>query len=1129
MNNHVIIPILPPGERGLLVSRYLFVALTLVSLCLYGCGGGGGSSSSPAPTPQPAPEPAPEPEPEPEPEPIPTESDAVGVQAPLSANTGHPNFMSPHAKPIVINGRFVYAANTPADTVDVIDSVTRQVVVRINVGVDPVGLAVRPDRREVWVANHISDTVSVIDTDPDSATLHHVIATVQAMDASDFSTDFDEPVGIAFASNQKAYVALGPDNEIAVIDVGSYAVTGRLPIRAQDPRAIAVRGDRLYVIAFESNNRTQLSGCTEEKIDGDICTFDAVEHVFTNNNVLSVNYDADIVKNPLLPDRDLFVFDTATDRLLETVETVGTLLYGLTVDSNGRVFVSQADARNDANGRAGTLLEGLAEMDNRAFLNQITRVDCGSNCSAPEFFDLEPLPPTHPDADMALATPFGIQISDDDSTLVATAASSNKLFTLDSETGAILDRLDVGGIPRGIALQSTELGAASTAWVLNIGDNSVSVVDVSTASDIRLSDTIELEDPTHPDVKQGRLAFNDAGASTTGTFSCESCHPDGHTDQLIWVLDTPICDVDGCTQIPPRLTMPIRGLRDTTPYHWDGIPGDPYGGTNTASINSPVSPTCSIDNPESCTLSLVDGSLATTMCDQTNCPLNDEDKAGALDASTRAALSRFLLSVPFPPAQRRAFSNALTGAAIDGFFEFSFTNDSAGRATGAQTCGDCHKMPFLVSTNTPGTGMDAPTWRGAYDRWMVTPQARLNIIDLMNLVGMDDTFPERDVWILAGASPDIWEMVLQSSTGFSGSFARQVTLNSDTAGRAQTGEILDALEQGAQDGAIVLEAEGVAIADGEATALGLAFVNGLYQVRDGSDTFSRAELIAAAEGEELVVTLTGRTGQNVNLDNPQPALWPVAQIQAQTRNVELAFLSAASTLRINGRHVRPDASLYVDGRRVDGVVRCEAGALPACYDEIVEVELAALPQPGGLHFLQLQNPQGLLSNDMMFFSEQSPLAPRAGNLITSGGSFTPGLDQFDNNWNTVETSTSAIFEGSGGVNIDIDAASSNPWHAQISHAVLVVGGQEYTLCYRARAEGSRIMTAYLDSNMDSWTNISGGQHQESLTTSYQSFSHTFTVAETDLRARVAFDFAQSALNVDIDDIGLYEGATCGSP
>ena len=46
-----------------------------------------------------------------------------------------------------------------------------------------------------------------------------------------------------------------------------------------------------------------------------------------------------------------------------------------------------------------------------------------------------------------------------------------------------------------------------------------------------------------------------------------------------------------------------------------------------------------------------------------------------------------------------------------------------------RVCGDCHRMPFWTSTKTPGTGMDAPTWRGAYDRWMILPQGRLNIID----------------------------------------------------------------------------------------------------------------------------------------------------------------------------------------------------------------------------------------------------------------------------------------------------------------------------------------------------------------------------------------------------------------
>ena len=80
-------------------------------------------------------------------------------------------------------------------------------------------------------------------------------------------------------------------------------------------------------------------------------------------------------------------------------------------------------------------------------------------------------------------------------------------------------------------------------------------------------------------------------------FSCASCHPDGHTDQLLWVLKTPI--VEGGNQIMPRSTMPVQGLRDTAPFHWDGIPGDPYGGINSASLRSHVEPNSSIEDPAS--------------------------------------------------------------------------------------------------------------------------------------------------------------------------------------------------------------------------------------------------------------------------------------------------------------------------------------------------------------------------------------------------------------------------------------------------------------------------------------------------------------------------------------------------
>lgn len=1032
---------------------------------------------------------------------------------PLASEIGRPTLLSPHGRPIAIDGGRVFMVNTPSGTLDVIDLASQQLVKRVKVGVDPVSIAVRPDGREVWVSNHVSDTVSVVDADETSPTFLTVIATIQDLDAGSLSTRFDEPIGIAFANNDKAYVALGPSNEIAIIDAQQHKVSGRLPITAQDPRAIAVQNERLYVIPFESNNQSQLSGCLPSKIDGDRCTYDAIEHAFTNNNVLSLNYDADIVKNPELPDRDLFVFDTKTDQLIEVVEGLGTLLYGLSVDQRDRVFITQTDARNTANGRAGTLKEGLDELQNRAFLNRITRIDCGDDgCAQPKFYDLEPLPPINPEFDSALATPYGLQVSEDNQKLVGTAAGSDKLFTMDAETGEVLGLVGVGGVPRGVALESSVDGAALRAWVLNAVTNSVSIVDLSSFDAPRVVRTISLEDHTNAALKRGRLAFNSAKASSTGTFSCASCHPDGHTDQLLWVLNTPRCDVDGCTQIPPRLTMPVRGLRDTEPYHWDGIPGDPFGGNNTASINADVEPNCELGNPVSCARFLVDATLAGTMCDQTDCSVNDENQLGKLDAADRDALSKFVLSFPYPPAPERSFDNALSEKAKAGFLEFNLDQD----------CGNCHRMPFLVSTNTPGTGMDAPTWRGAYDRWMILPQGRINVIDLMNIVGMPDHFPEEEMWKLAGATDSTWQMVVESNTGHSGSFGRQITLTANTVELESSHRMMAALEQSAIEEGIILRGEGRLLTSGQDVAV--QFRDGHYQeVKAQGRTFTRSDLLQKVRSGDLVITLTALSGKNVGSAYPQPGVWPLAEIQRQSDVINIPHLQADRTLLMNGRHVLDGAAVIVNGRKVNGSIRCRSGTLPHCLDEVILIELERAPSQGGMHFLQIQNPAGKFSNDMIFFSDLKPASPRLGSLISSGGEFSGE----ETHWRTVELNGSIDF-----INDRVEASvglgsASQPWRVQLSHPVRLVAGQVYTLCYRARADEQRSMTAYLDAGANQYQSLSGGQSIAYLTTAFQSFRQTWTVQTSDVSARVAFDFAQSTDKVYIDDIGLYEGSDCG--
>ncbi|MEE2641036.1 MAG: ankyrin repeat domain-containing protein [Planctomycetota bacterium] len=881
------------------------------------------------------------------------------LQAARSRKVGNPSFLSPHAKPITVHGDAVYVVNTPSDTVDVIDRKSGKVTARIRVGIDPVSVAVRPDGKELWVSNHISDSVSVIDLDSAAPTFRQVIATVQDIDRRKKSTRFDEPVAIAFASNEKAYVALSSENRIAVVNVQTRRVEKQLDITAQDPRDIVVRGERLYVIPFESNNRTQLSGGNE--IDGDLVTFNAWEHSIRVNNVLSIGHVTDIVKNPKVPDRDLYVFDTKTDKLVKTVDTLGTLLYGLTVDSKGRVYIAQTDARNAVNGRSGTKKHSLKELENRAFLNQITAVDFrGDEPEKPRFIDLEPLPPEQPEPDHALATPFAIQVSDDDRTLYVSAAGSNRMFTVDAASGKVLGRLEVDAVPRGIALDSD----GKQAWVFNAVANTVSRVDVSDVRQPRLEATISLEDPTHETFKRGRIAFNNARASSTGTFSCASCHPDGHTDQLLWVLKTPV--VTGGNQIMPRSTMPLRGLRDTAPFHWDGIPGDPYGGNNSANIYTRVKPNADVERPESTTRHLIDGGLASTMFLEGDKTKNDEGKDGYLTARERDDMAKFLLHVTYPPAQRRAYDNQLSRRARKGFELFHIIGD-AGGTPGGNLCGNCHRMPFYVSTNTPGTGMDAPTWRGAYDRFLILPQGRLNIIDFPFYAAVAERgIPERSVWQFSWggrrAFDPVWEMVLEGSTGYSGSLGRQLTLDRGTVKDEILMDMLQALEVSAAEEAIVLEADAVLLAGAESQPVSLQF-DGKQYVGEGQ-AFSHEELVAQAAAGKLLVTLTARHGENDDIEHPQPGLWTLSPIHAQSGRQDFPVVHGERlVMELNAIHVRKDANLIVDGRRVDGQLAFKQG-------NRVEVSLASLPEPG-IHFLQIQNRDGLFSNDFIFHAAEN--------------------------------------------------------------------------------------------------------------------------------------------------------------
>ena len=84
---------------------------------------------------------------------------------------------------------------------------------------------------------------------------------------------------------------------------------------------------------------------------------------------------------------------------------------------------------------------------------------------------------------------------------------------------------------------------------------------------------------------------------------------------------------------------------------------------------------------------------------------------------------------------------------------------------------------------------------------------------------------------------------------------------------------------------------------------------------------------------------------------------------------------------VSGRHLKEGASVIVNGRKTKGSVRLGD-------NERVEIELANLP-PEGMHFVQLQNRDGLFTNDFIFHVSDKQIkikdtGPDLSEAITTG-------------------------------------------------------------------------------------------------------------------------------------------------
>ena len=157
-----------------------------------------------------------------------------------------------HVHPLEVtpDGTKLLAVNTADNRLEVFDISSDTVLPlgSVPVGMDPV--SVRAHENHVWVVNHISDSVSIVDL-----TSMNVVATIDTA---------DEPADVVFAGTPlRAFVSCSQVNLVQVFDPSDPSAPPiEIPIEAEEPRAMAVSSDgtTVYVAIFESGNNSTILG-----------------------------------------------------------------------------------------------------------------------------------------------------------------------------------------------------------------------------------------------------------------------------------------------------------------------------------------------------------------------------------------------------------------------------------------------------------------------------------------------------------------------------------------------------------------------------------------------------------------------------------------------------------------------------------------------------------------------------------------------------------------------------------------------------------------------------------------------------------------------------------------------------
>ena len=489
--------------------------------------------------------------------------------------------------------RRLYAVNTPEGRLSIFDvdlAGALSFAGDVPVGLDPVSLAVRPGTSEVWVVNHLSDSISVVD-----AVKQKLVATLHPG---------DEPTDVVFAGNRAFVTLAGKEDRVVVYRAAGRRVIASIDLFGDDPRALAVSpsGDEVYAVVLESGNRTTTLFETIVTASGGLpppslprapalgpapaTGLIVQQDLLTGAWHDEAGNDWSAEVDYTLPDHDVFVIDAdaSTPSVVRTVRGVGTTLYDVAVHPSGELWIPNTDARN--------LIRFEPRLRGHTIATRITRADPAS-ATVTDVVDLNPhvdfgvTPGPAEEIAASLSQPTGGVFDAAGTTYYVAALGSAKVGVL-SASGEVQRRIAVGGGPSGLALNE----ASWRLYVLNRFDNTISIVDTLHGIEVERTGVAGPArfDPSPDAIRKGRRFLYDATLSGHGDSACATCHLFGNFDNLAWDLGDPQGEFVPYANTPwvdfalflgpsqtgfdpqkgPMTTQTLRGLAGGEPFHWRG-------------------------------------------------------------------------------------------------------------------------------------------------------------------------------------------------------------------------------------------------------------------------------------------------------------------------------------------------------------------------------------------------------------------------------------------------------------------------------------------------------------------------------------------------------------------------------